>query len=181
MTDTQGTLSGPAPRWPGVIGTIGIILGVIMFIDKADDLFVLRLMRSQETWRQFVGTELAKFIVDAMPARFWMLSSSLIGLALAVLLVVGSSRLVRRRQSGITLCKTWSWLAIAWVLIEIAQVSWWFNVYGSRIPGVAGTAWRAPTISVLIVVFLVMLAYPIFQLLWFSRGDVREQIQLWPP
>jgi hypothetical protein len=174
MTGSEGTGSVDKlpSRWPGVVGTIGVILGVLMFIDKIDDLLLIQFLRSEEKWSAMVGPELAEFIVGVIPPVSWMVSSGLIGMALAILLIVGSVRLRRRRQSGIALCRTWSWLAIAWVGIEMARAFWWFRIHGDEVGRFASSGWEGIAYFSVAVAFLVLLAYPVFLLVWLSRHPV---------
>ena len=55
----------PRSRWPEVIGISGLILSVIMFVDKLDDLVTLTWTEEQSA--RFVGADLADVIVRALP------------------------------------------------------------------------------------------------------------------
>jgi hypothetical protein len=165
-------LESPPSRWPRVIGTIGVILGAIMCIDKLDDLLLIQFLRSEEKWSGMVGPELAELIVRTIPPVSWMISSGLIGMALAILLIVGSIRLHRRRQSGVGLCRTWSWLAIAWVGVEMVRTFWWFRIHGGEVRRFASSGWEEAAYFSVAVAFVVLLAYPVFLLVWLWRHPV---------
>ncbi len=184
MTGAQDFDSGapdtaPLSRWPRVLGTIGVILGVIMFIDKLDDL-VTRFGWSEEDWRRMFAPDVADLIVQAMPPVGWLVFSAVGGMVLALLLFIGSLVLRRRRRSGISLCRAWAWLAIVWTLLEIGRAIWWLERYAGDIPGVPLAAWQGFAAFGIAVALVIMLAYPVFLLVWFARGDIRAEYQEWP-
>jgi len=108
---------GPS-RWPLTLGAIGIVVGIIMILDQVDDL-LLPLFWNTEEWRQLVGRDLADFLVRSLPSRSWMVTTSLVKMALGALLMAGSVSLRRRRRLGVTLCRSWAGLAIAWLVVEM--------------------------------------------------------------
>ncbi len=58
-TDSAGNdaPASPPPRWPRVVGTIGAVLGAIMFVDKADDLALIPLLWAGESRSLLLGPE----------------------------------------------------------------------------------------------------------------------------
>lgn len=180
MTNSEidEVLGAPPSRWPGVVGTIGLILGAILFLDQIDDLLI-PLVWTEDDWSRMLGPETAELVVRSLPPPAWLVTSSLVGMALAALLVVGSSRLRRRRRSGVTLCRTWSWLAIAWVAIDMASALWWLQAHADEIPGLASTGWQGYAAFGIVVALVVMLAYPVFLLVWLSRPEVAAEHAGW--
>ncbi len=93
----------PPARWPKVMGTVGVVLGVIMLIDKTDDLVVIPLLWAGDGWSSLLGPELGDLVARSTPLWAWLLFYILLGMALGVLLVVASLRLRSRYPSGVTL------------------------------------------------------------------------------
>lgn len=179
MTDLETTNAvATPPRWPGVVGVTGIVLAILMFIDKLDDL-VIPLLWSPDDWRGLLDPGEAELVVGLMPPMTWMAPASLIGMALAAVLFVGSLRLRRRLRSGVDLCRRWSWLAIAWAGIEIAVAIWWLQVNAAALSSLAGGEWQAPALVGILAALVVMLAFPVFLLVWFSRPPVRAEYATW--
>lgn len=179
MTEARGTdQPGSPPPWPRVVGTVGIVVAVIMFLDQLGDLLV-PLVMNEGFWRRFLAPDLAEFVARAMPGPGWLVLTSLIGMALAVLLFVGSLRLRRRLRSGVRLCRTWAWIAIAWVAIEIGRAFWWMAEYGDELAGLAGTGWEGSTVLGLLLALAILLAYPVFLLVWLARPPVRTECLTW--
>jgi hypothetical protein len=191
MTDSQeadpstagaGIPAGPVPsRWPDVIGAIGIVLSAIIFIDKLDDL--LTLTWTQEQWRGLVGADLANLIVDSLPPLAVRLVTSLAHMALAVLLLAGCLALRRRRRAGIARCRVWAALAIVWVTLEIGWAAWWLSQRTeeiTRAAGVSPAAWQGYAAFGIAVALVLLLAFPVFLLIWFARRDVKAEYETWP-
>lgn len=182
MTDPE-TLSpsaDPAPRWPRTVGSIGIVVGVLMFLDQVDDLLV-PLFWTTEDWSRQVGPELAAFLVRTLPPRAWMVTTCLVKLALGAFLVLGSIRLRRRRRSGVILCRVWAGLAIAWLAVEMGWAAVWLARHAGEIPGIPAEGWQGFATCGMIVALAVLLAWPVFLLVWLAKPEVREQVAGWPP
>jgi hypothetical protein len=160
------------------VGTIGITVGVILFIDKLEDL-ITPLVWSEEDWSRIFSPRLAELITEAMPPMSWVIPSSVIGMLLATLLVAGSISLLRRRRSGIRMCQWWSWLAILWVAVESTVAIRWLGRFFPRISEFAQSGWEGLAAMGVIVALIVVLAFPVFLLLWFSRPPVRAQYAAW--
>ena len=177
---TPETAESETRRWPRVVGTIGIIAGVLMFLDKLDDVVMLPLLRSGDWWANLLGKELADYVMGWMPSTPWIVAASLIGMALGALLFVGGLQLRRCRRSGVTLCRTWSWLAIAWLLVEMSRVLWWFSGHADELRALAPGDWQGSAVFGILVALIVLAAFPVFLLSWFSRPAIRAQLAGWP-
>lgn len=179
MGELEGGATDNAPtRWPGVVGLIGIIAAVLMFVDKVDDLFVAWAM-SPEAWSKLVGPETAEMVDRLMPPMAWLVLSALIGGGLAVMLLLGSLRLRKRRQSGVELCRKWSQLAIVWAVVEVAFGIWWLRSNAEYITELASAPWQAPSALGLLVALAIMMAFPIFLLIWLSKPEVEAEYASW--
>lgn len=191
MTDSQeadpGAASAEAPTgragasWPDVIGILGIILAVIIFIDKLDDLVTLTW--TAEQWRGLVGADLADLIVGSLPPLAVRLVTSLAHMALGVLLFAGCLALRRRRRPGITRCRAWAALAIVWVTLEVGWAAWWLaqrSEHISRAAGISPATWQGYAEFGIAVALVLLLAFPVFLLIWLGRSDIKAEYETWP-
>ncbi len=176
IEEARGT--SPRSRWPDVIGIIGIILSIVIFIDKLDDLVTLAW--TEEEWARIIGAPLADAIVRTLPPIGWRLAASLAQMALAVLLFTGSLPLRRRRRVGISRLRTWAVLAIAWVVVEVGWATWWLSQYPGGFMGIPPATWQGYAAFGIVVALVVLLAFPVFLVIWFSRSEVREEYARWP-
>lgn len=166
-------------RWPRVLGTIGLVVAIVIFLDKAEDI-VTHLTWSAQDWRRVFAPDVADLIVRAMPPLGWRLFAAAVEMGLAVLLFVGAIALRRRRQSGVYLCRAWAWLAIVWVVAVMGWALWWLRQYQGEIPGISHIAWQGFAMLGILFALAVLLAWPIFLLVWFGRADIRAEYEEWP-
>lgn len=174
----DGSTTPSSTGWPKILGILGMVLGTLMVLDELDDL-LMPLFWTEDHWRRWVGPAMAQFIGEAMPPTAWLVLSGLITMALGAMLFVGSLRLKRRRRTGVALCRTWAGLAIAWALIEIGRAGWWIQRFGGDIPGVPRGTWEGYAGFGLAVGLVVLLAYPVFLLVWLGRPAVRAEYAGW--
>jgi hypothetical protein len=172
--------ASPPTRWPRVLGTLGIILGALSILDQLDDLVLMPMLRSPSSWNRLVGPDLGEEIVRWMPPPAWLTASALLGIALGALLLVGSLRLRRRRRSGASLTRTWAWLAIAWLVVEIATSWAWLARYAGELDDLSSAAWRVPAALGIVIAFALLAVYPIFLLIWFARTPIQSEVASWP-
>jgi hypothetical protein len=156
---------------------IGIILSILIFVDKLDDLVTLTW--TEENWREIFGPDLAEVIIGALPPFAWRLVSSLAHVALGVLLLVGCLGLRRRRRWGISRCRQWAVLAIVWIAVEMGWATWWLSRYGGEIAGLPPGTWQAAAAFGLAVALVILLAFPVFLIIWLARKEVRAEYESW--
>lgn len=162
------------PRWPTVVGTIGIVVGALLILDNVDDLLMLEW--TEADWRRLVGPYVADLVVRAMPSVGWRLATAAVEIGLGVLLVVGSVGVRRREPQGVTLCRVWSWLAIVWVLVGVGRGAFWLQRHGADLPAMATSGY---VVFALLLSVLLLLGFPVFLLAWFSSASVRQQTGAW--
>lgn len=165
-------------RWPNVIGTIGIVVAAIMFLDKVEDLS--HLLWTAEDWRRLFSPDIADLIVRATPPLVWRLGIIAAELALAVLLIIGSVALRRRRRSGVSLSRVWAWLAIVWVVLIMARGVWWLLRFQGEIVGIPYATWQGFAVLGILMALALLLAWPVFLLVWFARPEIRAEVAEWP-
>lgn len=181
MSEHDPGTSGPEePRWPRRLGTTGTVIAVLILLDNLDDLLLMGRIRSQIWWKQLLGEDLGEQVFRALPPPAWMVAAGLVGLALGFLLLVASLRLRDRRRSGVALSRTWSWLAIAWLVVELVQTATVMARLSGG-PGAVGPAeWQAYAWPGTAIAFALLLAYPAFLLIWLSRPQVQDETADWP-
>ncbi len=175
--ETQSSRSSARPGWPKVIGTIGIVLGALIFLDQLDNLATMSW--TEEDWGRIFAPDLAALIVRSMPSTGWLLLTSTVQMVLGVLLVVGSLALRRRAPSGIHLCRFWAWLAIAWSVFVMGRATWWLLQYAGELPEVPLARWQAYGMLGLGLALVLLLSFPVFLLVWLSKHDVRLEYETW--
>ena len=106
--------------------------------------------------------------------------SSVVHMALAILLFTGSWALRGRRRSAVAKCRAWATLAIAWVAVEIGWAIWWLSRFTGEIMGVAQATWRGYAAFGITAALVILLAFPVFLLTWLSRSHVRAEYEAWP-
>ena len=109
----------------------------------------------------------------------WIMPASIIGLALASLLLTGGIGLVRRRAGGITLCKIWAWISIPWTMIGLVVAAY----FQLRVPAEAqqmGAGFQYFGLAVGACYGLTIgIGFPVFMLLWFSRAKIKDEVAAW--
>jgi hypothetical protein len=165
------------PRWPVVIGTIGLVLGALSIIDKLDDLMTL--WWTAEDWEQIFAPAVADLIVRSVPPVGWRVVSVLVELALAALLVFASLGLRRRSPGSVPRLRLWAWLAVAWAVVAVGLGGWWLQQRGglSSVTGVEH--WQGYAVFGLAVAGVLLIAFPVFVLAWLARPDVRAEFERW--
>ena len=165
------------PQWPTVIGTIGIVLGFILLVDKVDDVMTLR-WTAQE-WRRIFAPDLADLIARTMPPVAWRVFSAAAQISLAVFLIVGALALRRRTRNGVSLCRLWAWLAIIWVLVTVGRGVLWLQQHAGELPELASVSWQGYAAFGIVVAVALLLAFPVFLLVWLSQPAVRAEYGRW--
>lgn len=171
-------LHRPVTRWPNVLGIIGIVLAAVTILDKAADLLVLLLWPSAD-WERFVTDDVARLVVSVLPPTGWIALTSLVWIGLSVLLLAGSLELRRRHRSGVAHCRRWAWLALGWIAVEWSLGLWWLSTVVDDISTVAPAGWQASAIPGILLALALMLAYPVFLLVWLASPAVSEEWAAW--
>ena len=115
----------------------------------------------------------------AQPPIVWIMPASLIGLALASLLLTGGIGLARRRAGGIGLCKIWAWISIPWTMISLVAAAY----FQLRVPAEAQQMGAGFQYFGLVVGacygLTIGIGFPVFMLLWFSRAKIKDEVAAW--
>ncbi len=177
-----GELPPNPSRWPTVIGVISIVLASLglaggccgmvspfisgFFIDMAADAGQLPAEQIQQ-------------MRASQPPAVWVIPASLIGLALATLLLLAGIAILRRRPSGANLCKVWAWINIPWAAISmIASAYLQMRVPQDSQPMGMGFQYVGLAFGICFTL-LFGLGFPLFMLLWFSRATIKDEEDAW--
>jgi hypothetical protein len=176
-TPLSGNAAPPRPTWPRVLGTIGVILAAIIVVDQLDDLRVVGW--TVEEWSSVLGPELGALVAASMPPALATLLSVAVTVALALMLGSGGLQLRRYHKRGAQRLVTWAWLAIVWTVASTGGGLWWFSRTTTGINTLAPGGWTEAAVLGVLVALGLMLAFPVFVLLWMNRSDVQAEVARW--
>lgn len=170
-------MTGEESRWPITIGTIGVILGVVMIVDTVDEFVTLRWTAVE--WRTFLGSYIADWVVRTLPPLGWRLASALVQTGLGGLLIIASVGLRRRSRAGVSRCRLWAWLAIGWAAVTIGLGTLWLLRHYAELPSLASPGVGGYVVFGLALALALLLAFPVFLLVWLSLPHVRAEHEAW--
>jgi hypothetical protein len=165
-------------RWPGVLGTIGIIIAVLTFWDELSEL--IRLFTwGEEDWARMLGAETARMVQEFAPPLGFAIASAVINIELAILLFVGSVLLIRRSRAGVSCFRVWSFLVLPWLAIQLVLVLTWMR---DHLSGLLQPDWQVAEATIVfwtVVAFMVIAIFPVFLLVWLARPVIQAEYSRW--
>ena len=179
---TPPTQAPPPPVrasvWPTVVGIIGIIYASLGLFGAFCGLaypwilpWYVDVLRSFGTSEQEVQE-----IEASMPPVDWTVLTSVVGLALVILLFVGAVKLLRRQAPGARLCALWSWMIIPWTIIAtVITLVFHFN---TPVPS-GGPGQQIGTAILTVITAVLGLVLPVFMVIWFARPTIKSQVAQW--
>lgn len=170
-------MTDSSTQWPTTIGTIGIVIGIVLVLDKVDDLLVIGW--TADDWGRILSPAVADLIVRSTPSAAWRLVGGAAEVGLGAFLIVASLGLRRRVRRGVALSLLWAWLAIGWSVVVVARGLVWISRHAGELSAVAGGAAGGYTVFALLLALVLLLAYPVFLLVWLSRPSVRAETAAW--
>ena len=177
----QGAIPAQPSVWPTAIGVIGIIFASFAILGGC--------WGGISPWIMEAFTQaLPEAQQDTMSAmaqwKLWIIVSSVIGVAFGVLLLIGSLRLLSRRQSSRGLIMIWAVLKIFVYAVGSSILSFVMTqaALSQDDPNTAQLPkgfleWMGPIGAVFN--FLWYSALPVFMLIWFSRPKIKAEMQHW--
>lgn len=176
----------PRPsRWPGVIGTIALVLGILATLGGCIGLVMVPFM---EAIMEAVPNQQNPGLAGMSEWKQWTIPGSLAGMTLGVLLVVGGTGLMRRRGWGRRVCLGWAVLKMALVIfmatiqyqIAIVQAEAISNDPNMQsLPAPFATIFQSFGIIGVIITVIWGWALPVFLLGWLSRSKIRNEVKSW--
>lgn len=176
-----GAIAAPArpSNWPTVIGTLAIVfgcLGCLQGVLGALSPFTTALLKP------FMLKGQAESLQAWLP---WTVSSSLAAAAVAVLLLLGGLKLVKRNPAAPGLLRFWAILklpvAVFMTIVQsLAQKDQFAAIQGSTTAMPMGTGFF-DLMGAIGVVFSVVWygSLPVFMLIWFARKKARAEVAGW--
>lgn len=179
-----GELPEKPPSWPTVFGVINIVLASLGLLGGCCALGYPLVMPPIANWMRSNNTpeEQVRLFEASQPPVVWTVFAGLVGLVLAIVLLTGSIKLIRRVEGGVKLCRVWAWISIPWTVLGflvniVIQLQLPQDIKdlqaqssGGQYLGLAIGACFAIVIGV---------GYPLFMLLWFARDRSRAEIERW--
>lgn len=171
----------PPSKWPTVVGVIGIIVASLGLLGSvccglASPLYMPAAIEFMKQAPNMTPEQIDAKIA-AIPPLYYILPASLVGLALSVLLMVGSIGLVRRRERSVKLLKIWAWTDLGYNVVSL-PIQVMFQMRGTAYPGAGPEEMIGPA-STLCCGGLLGFVFPIFVLMWLSRRAIKDEILMW--
>lgn len=176
-------LTDSPSRWPIKLGVLGILMATLGFCCGSVFTAYPFLWPMYQDWLGGLDVpepQAAKIeaVLAYEPPLVFSIVGGVVALGLAVVLLVGSIQLIRRRAVGATLCRTWGWITIPWT-----AASFVLNlVLLSREPEEVRQAIGGGTIGLALnacVVIVIGIAIPMFVILWLMRDRIKDEIAEW--
>ncbi len=187
----------PRPRaspWPTVLGVISIVLGALgilaygcgSLMANVGVLFVSDAFAAKGALDP-VNAASIEALREYLP---WNLAVAVVSAGLAAMLLLGGISLCRRRRRGRTILRWWSVLRIAWAvpatfasyfsqaaqfnaMMEAAEAS------SAPMPGFMFGFMKGAGLAGVAVGLLWAWALPVFMLAWFTRRNIRQEVDGW--
>lgn len=165
--------------WPTALGIIGVILGafyILVVLGQVASMFMLFVFTRRTA-------ETPEWAMMQLPLP-WQVLSTIISLALAILILVCGAQLLKRRRSAAWGLIIW---AIAYTLLAITNLTLSYTVMNNTMQKArqdvnggmpAGIAADITFIS-MCAGGLFSLIPPVFVLIWFSRRKIKDEVAMW--
>ena len=173
-------------RWPLVIGTIAIVLGVLSALCHAFGI---------------IGPIVQRYVSTAMPPdqqrlleiqlrwAAWLMTNEAVAAILAILCLVGGIGLTQRADWGRRIMRVWAWVSLLHaigacilqyqIMSETASTVATFQSTAASMPAGMMTAMKGGIAIGVCMWFIWLCAFPIFILIWFHRPAIREEMRSW--
>ena len=167
-------------NWPRVIGVISIALGALAVLGAAVGLAMQAISAA-------VGRGRTPFFAMPESMAAWNAISNVIGIGFGVLLLAAGVMLLKRRPVARTMHLVYVPCAIVMDLIGtilmLASIDEFVELMGRDMPGRTPAEFeammRAAIAAGAVIGGLIGLIYPVFLLIWFSRGKIRQEMAAW--
>lgn len=175
-------------RWPGVIGTICIILGVAAFLQGGFGILMVVFMRGFVDMSGSPELEAQAAVGDEFFLQNMISNAG--SMALALLVFVGGIMLLQRRRIAAKLLCSWAIAKILWSFVggyigyQVASKTVEMTQAAQSQP----TNPAGPDIAAMVQSFSVLMVgagvcwlwiLPVFILIWFARQPIKAEIANW--
>ena len=173
--------SAERSSWPIGLGVVGLLLSGLGLLCGCAGMATPLFWPAYIDWLDDmdIPEEQMRLAEASQPPMVWTVFASLIGLTLAIILLIASINLLRRRASGVGLYKFWAWITIPWSVIGflvnlLIQMQLPADV---REAAGAGMAFNLAFGGCMILVLGI--GYPLFALLWLMREKTKDEVAAW--
>jgi len=177
----------PRSRWPIVIGVIGIVLASLGLVCGCAGYFGPAMAQWGVDMQAQSGQPVDPYAIANLQVQreMYVFTAILmtVGLIVAIIQLTGSIALVRRRASARMLMMAYAIAAIIMACVNTAY-QFMLNAETQRLLEEQGTQVPQAFVQVGLIIglgFAIVLGFgwPIFLLVWFSRGKIRDEVEQW--
>jgi hypothetical protein len=184
---TEPLLDRPVPtgtNWPTVLGVISICLGALGVLGGVWGAVSQQFMSAMGGMAGQEQEAMFEVLEEWQP---WILAQSAIGSVLAIALLIVGIGLVKRRPFGVSLGRTWAVLKLLFAVFvggiqfrmqpEVLEAM--MEQGGAGMPALSGPLVEAMAIIIFVVTVGWYGILPVFMLIWFSRGIIKQEVADW--
>ena len=179
---TAGAIPRPQSTWPVVIGVIGLVFSIMAVIGGCWGMASPWVV---EMFAKVIPDQEAAQLTSIRQLKYWIVGSSLLGSLVAVVLIVGSIGLIKRRRYSRRYVIAWAFLKIVFAIgaAVLAYVTQQNQIAAMKNESQMASA-PAGLLDLLgiitaIVQFVWYSALPLFMLIWFWRPKIRAEMEVW--
>ena len=172
-------------QWPGVIGTISMVLGCLAVLGGC---FGVVFGPIFAVIAKKLPDEAAEAIAPMGEMMVWMVLSGVATTLIGAMLAVGGWGLIKRRRWCRSVCMTWAVLKMLLVIASSVMSFFIFREQMEMVMEQGGNAGLPPFFTSLmrasgafgvLIGILWGWAFPVFILIWFSRQKIRTEAAGW--
>lgn len=185
---TEGALVEERPTtWPTVVGVLGIVWASLGLFCGCVGFFAVPMQRWGLNMQSQAGQSNALAEAQLHAAeQFQIIMISLIAVAMifAVVLLIGSISLVRRRRKARSLMMTWAIASLLLLAFNIALQVMTYQATVAELNNIGDTSQMGQLWVTTIIggFFTAVFGFvpPLFVLFWFSRQRIKSEVEQWP-
>lgn len=180
----------PPEAWPGVIGVMSIVFGVLGILQNGCGAVMMLFVGSMESFvpqGQTSGMDVA--LESSLPYPGLLAVQYAAEFGLAILLLVGGIMLLSRRPGAARALITFAWLdlgvntytaVLQFYSMRAQMQAMQENPSLSQAPmGMFATITDAASSVILVIGWSLVAIWPIFLLVWFHRRKIRDTVGSW--
>ncbi len=179
-------LEPPPPKWPTVIGVVGIVLAAFGLFCGCVGYFSLPIQRwgvemQAQSGQSNVVAEAQLRVAEQFQIFTYVLIT--LGLCMSLWLLLGSIALVRRRHKARARMIGWALTSLFLLVFNIAFQILMFKATAAELNrvnenGHVGELWISAVITGVFIVIFGM-SFQILLLFWLSRAKIKAQVEQW--
>ena len=182
-----GPLEEKPTTWPTVLGVLGIIWASLGLFCGCVGLFQVPLQRWGAEMQASAGqsnalAEAQLRVAEQFQVVMWGLIG--VGFVFAIILLMGSINLIRRRRKAKSLLMTWAMASLLMLALNVALQVMMYQATAAELNKAGdqsqiGQLWISAIIGGVMAIFFGLLP-PVFLLIWFARERIKREVDQWP-